>query len=261
VRRARTCEPSLSKSTRISPRRPRAGTTRARVSSPFHGVLPASAAATSRGAGFLFRLRVRGGGFWRSGSPGSGVRLTAGHPLPSPGTRFERGARERPRAPRDSERLRSNERALARDARRLSADRDETRARPRVTRDPARQPGDPEWRLVRRPWATRHGARSTGADRPCLTAQARAWLRGGPSATGDRYLVSRRARESLARREPRHASARRDRLAADARTPAAEVGSKYLPARGAPPHEAGRAGRRTCRATGALFTRSGKDLR
>ena len=52
------------------------------------------------------------GGFWRSGSPGSGVRLTAGHPLTSPNTRFERGARERPRAPRDSERLRF-ERACA----------------------------------------------------------------------------------------------------------------------------------------------------
>jgi hypothetical protein len=62
MRRARTCEPSLSKSTRISPRLPRGGPTRPRVSSPFHGALPASATSLSRETGVFVRSRARESG-------------------------------------------------------------------------------------------------------------------------------------------------------------------------------------------------------
>lgn len=76
MRRARTCKPSLSKSTRDLTRPPRHGTTRERVSSSLHGVLPASATSTEGESGVFFRLVSVGAA---SGAPGasSGARLAA----------------------------------------------------------------------------------------------------------------------------------------------------------------------------------------
>jgi hypothetical protein len=238
----------------------RAGTTRLRASSLLHGALPASATSRNAGpassSGFACarrRLTLRG--------PTMGASCDS-HPLPSPADRFGRGARERPRAPRASERLRSNELALARDARRPSANRDETRAHPRVARDPARRSDAAERRLVRRPRATGNGAVKPRCRPAVLTTRARTWLCGGPSAMSDRYAVSRRAHAAWPGESP--AARARAKIASpkSARTPQAQGGSEYLPAREAPP------ARRHTELTAArversahLFTRAGKDLR
>jgi hypothetical protein len=112
---------------------------RPRVNSSLHGALPASTAcrATERVSCSRFVLvkttsDVPGGDCGRALRRAPATRLL---------TRLERGARERPRAPRAGTPSTDGAHAKEASVRRPSANRDETRARPASAHDPARRCG------------------------------------------------------------------------------------------------------------------------